>query len=172
MRSRCRPSISYWFIRCINTLTVYAAASGWPKSIQKSVPYRWPSKVTPVGKGAKDFVNQLSLPVRIEFVALFQPCLLKTCWSLIGGPAVEDGASVGFLVQTDDMITKACTSIPSACAVAIKSASGSKPTAIGTKSGAGSSDLKYQESPRRRTWAKITFAFADFAALTAATTLV
>src|SRR5215468_1300816 len=65
-------------------------------------------------------------------------------------------------------MTKAWTSIPFACASAIKSCSGSKPAAIGTKSGAGSRELRYQESPRRRTCAKIAFALAALALFTTA----
>src|SRR5262245_36326877 len=68
------------------------------------------------------------------------------------------------------MMTYACTSIPLACASLIKSCSGSKPAAIGTKSGAGSRELRYQESPRRRTCAKIALALAALALFTTATT--
>src|SRR5262245_20496931 len=68
------------------------------------------------------------------------------------------------------MMTYACTSIPLACASLIKSCSGSKPAAIITKSGPGSRELRYQESPRRRTCAKIAFALAARALFTTATT--
>ena len=80
-------------------------------------------------------------------------------------------------------ITKAWTSMPCACASTIRSRSGSKPGSIGSAAGGGggeggggrisarpSRESRYHESPRRRTCAKIAFAWATRACSTTATT--
>jgi hypothetical protein len=131
---------------------------------------RVPWKVTlAVPSGMSVRVSQLSRPVYRALVVWSKPWRLKGWSGQAGGARI-----VGCRFQIAAAMTKAWTSMPDACASAIRSARGSKPGASGlagaTISAGPSSESRYQESPRRRTCAKIAFARAAFALSTTATT--